>query len=132
MTGALTAKVEAVERCLEDERAQETPRMRSRAVTTAAARTTTRNGALRQARTPGDQDPGRAGEAGEAVALGQRGGGDQGGQHDHGGGLEQLGGPGRERDPGAQQLAGQAERVSAGDRVAIPATTRELSFTVPS
>ena len=51
-------------------------------MTAAAAMTTTRNGALRQARTPADQDAGGAGEAGEAVALGQRGGGDQGGEQD--------------------------------------------------
>ena len=76
VTGALTAKVEAVERYLQARALADgagagygMPSRRSTAVVAAAAMTTTRNGALRQARIAADQHPGRAGVAGEAVSL---------------------------------------------------------------
>jgi MFS family permease len=48
-----------------------------------------------------DQHASGAGDTGEAVAFGQRGGGRQRGEQDHGGDLEQPPGPGREGDPPA-------------------------------
>ena len=107
VTGALTAKVEAVERYL-------SPSGRG----SGDAEQAQQGGGARsgddddQERGPApgqdaaDQHPGGAGQAGEAMALGQRGGGDQRGQHDHGGSFEQPLGPGRDGQPLAQRGPG--------------------------